>query len=93
MIWVGANFGKKEELCPICSLEQNTQKHLTQCLEIRNQFLNTNENNQYNYEDIFGNEPEKMKDSINDLENCLRKRDQLMQNNQYNPEKDQVQFS
>ena len=79
MVWVGDNFGKKEELCPVCALDLNTQRHLTLCRIIQNQLSDTKENKQSNYEDIFGRNPEKMKNAINDFEECLRIRDQISQ--------------
>ena len=35
MLKVGDNFGKKEELCPLCLLEYNTQSHLVECVVIK----------------------------------------------------------
>ena len=81
MVWVGDNFGKKEELCSACSAEPNTQQHLTVCATIRNHLQSNNQNKSSNYEDIFGKNPEKMKNAINDFEKCLHMRDQLKHKN------------
>ena len=78
MIKVGDNFGKKEDLCPICFLELNTQPHLTQCSVLKQKFPDIFSNNISNYEDIFGSKTDEMKEAIDLFEKCLRKREQLI---------------
>ena len=79
MVKVGNNFGKKEELCPICISEKNTQPHLTQCSTFKIKCPELFSDNHSNYEDIFGSNPDKMKDSIDHFEKFLRKRNHLTQ--------------
>ena len=64
MVKVGDNFGKKDELCPVCFLESNTQRHLTECTVLKQKFPQLLTNAQSKYEDIFGCDPEKMKNAI-----------------------------
>ena len=81
MIKVGDNMGNKEELCPACNLELNTQKHITECIVIKMQCHKIlANNNDAKYEDIFGDNPEKMNNMAELLEIALRKREQLIYN-------------
>ena len=51
-------MGNKEELCPACNLELNTQKHITECIIIKIQCHKIlANNNDAKYEDIFGERP------------------------------------
>ena len=74
-------MGNKEELCPACNLELNTQKHITECIIIKIQCHKIlANNNDAKYEDIFGENPEKMNNMAELLEIALRKREQLIHN-------------
>ena len=78
MVNVGDNFGKKKELCPVCLVEFNTQRHLTECTVLKQHCPQMSNNTQSKYADIFGCDPGKMKVTIDNLENIMRKRDQLI---------------
>ena len=79
MVQVGDNFGRKEDLCPICLLNFNTQPHLTQCLVLQDKFPEIFSNIHSKYEDIFGSNADQQKEAIDHFEKCLRKREQLTQ--------------
>ena len=79
MLPVGDNFGKKEELCPLCCLQRNTQFHLLECVVIKMHCPEILANNtDSKYEDIFSDDPVKMNNVSKYLESSLRKREQLI---------------
>ena len=78
MVKVGDNFGKKDELCPVCVVELNTQRHLTECTVLKKYCSKMTINSQSKYEDIFGCDTGKMKNMVDNLEIIIRKRDQLI---------------
>ena len=78
MLKVGDNFGKKNELCPLCLIEKNDQQHLTNCLVIKLQCKQAFENKENLYSDIFSNDTDKMNSIISLIDISLRKREQLL---------------
>ena len=64
MLKVEDNFGKKDEHCPLCLIEKNDRKHLTNCSVIKLQCKQDFENKENLYSDIFSNDTDKMSETL-----------------------------
>ena len=69
MVDVGANYGKSSN-CPFGCNSLDNQPHLFQC-----EFLRENENEVYNYDDIFSNDPKKFMKITDVALKIIRKRE------------------
>ena len=78
MINIGDNMGRKDELCPACELELNTQKHITECIVIKMSCPSILANkSESKYEDLFSDDPDKINNIAEKIETAIRKREQL----------------
>ena len=82
MLKVGDNFGKKEELCPLCLIAKNDQKHIIDCLVVKLQCKQISENKDILYSHIFSNDSHKINSIISLIDIALRKREQILNDNQ-----------
>ena len=74
MINVGKNFGRLTK-CPVCLIEDDTQEHLFKCTKLNNILPSCKE---YEYDDIFSNNLEKIEKILNIADTNLRKRENIL---------------
>ena len=74
MINVGKNFGRLTK-CPVCLIEDDTQEHLFKCTKLNNILPSCKE---YEHDDIFSNNLEKIEKILNIADTNLRKRENIL---------------
>ena len=65
--------------CFLCNLALDEDRHLLQCVVIKEKSVNISNNSLSKYEDIFGSDVEKMVSTVNLLEEALSIREKLIQ--------------
>ena len=65
--------------CDLCNLALDEDRHLLQCVVIKEKSVNIRNNSLSKYEDIFGSDVDKMVSTVNLLEEALSIREKLIQ--------------
>ena len=65
--------------CDLCNLALDEDRHLLQCVVIKEKSVNISNNSLSKYEDIFGSDVDKMVSTVNLLEEALSIREKLIQ--------------
>ena len=73
MLNVQNNFGQHTK-CPLCKIEEDSQKHLLECVLIKLNSPDILHNTDSKYEDIFSNDIEKQDQISKLIETAIRKR-------------------
>ena len=83
MLNIGDNMGRKDDLCPLCYTEKDTQNHLLECpiINLHIDYSENTELKQVNYEDIFSNNIEKITDACTLMRKIFRMREVLLSQN------------
>ena len=77
MVKVGKNFGKNT-LCPLCSLHEDDQKGLLNCVILKVNCKELYDKKDQTYQNIVSSNIEKQTNTSKLIQQCLRTREELL---------------